>query len=130
MSSQNTLTAVLSACALLLAGCGSSIPGSAVFSALSSTAVPPPVGATMAAPVTPSDPLAAFAMATPAGGTGSVTVSGMTQPARVVRVYHAASGRECRELVLGMGSAERAQIVCSDPESGMRLTPPLLRGSR
>lgn len=125
-----TLPAALTAAALLLAGCGGSIPGSAVFSALSSPAVPPPAGATLAAPVTPSDPLAAFAMATPAGGRGSISVNGIAQPVRVMRVYHAASGRECREIVLGAGSAERAQLVCSDPESGMRLTPPLLRGSR
>ncbi len=115
---------------LLLAGCGSSIPGSAMFSALSSPAVPPPAGAVLAAPVAPTDPIAAFALATPAGGSGSVNVNGIAQPARVVRVYHSASGRECRELVLGAGGGERAQLVCADPEAGMRLTPPLLRGGR
>lgn len=115
---------------LLLAGCGGSIPGSAMFSALSSPAVPPPAGAVLAAPVAPTDPIAAFALSTPAGGSGTVSVNGIAQPARVVRVYHAASGRECRELVLGAGGGERAQLVCADPEAGMRLTPPLLRGSR
>jgi len=127
---QTIRPAALLACTLLMAGCGSSIPGSAMFSALSSPAVPPPVGGTLAATVTPSDPLAAFAMATPAGNSGSVSVNGIVQPARVVRVYHAASGRECRELVLGAGGGERAQVVCSDPEAGLRLTPPLLRSAR
>jgi hypothetical protein len=59
-----------------------------------------------------------------------VTLSGgVTEPARVGRVYQAASGRECREVLLGSGRAERAQLVCTDPRDGTRLTPPLLRGS-
>jgi hypothetical protein len=44
-------------------------------------------------------------------------------------VYQAASGRECREVLLGSGRGERAQLVCIDPRDGSRLTPPLLRGS-
>ncbi len=84
----------------------------------------------MAAPVAPTDPIAVFALNTPAGGSGVVNMGGVSQSARVQRVYHAASGRECREVVLGSGGAERAQVVCTDAAVGTRLTPPLLRGSR
>ncbi|MCX7932717.1 MAG: hypothetical protein N2588_09255 [Rhodovarius sp.] len=116
---------------LLLAGCGPSLPGSALLSALSSPAVPPPAGSPQAVPAEPTDPVAVFAMSTPAGSSGTVTLpNGATEPARVLRAYHAASGRECREVLLGSGASERTLLYCRDPVEGVRLVPPLLRGGR
>ncbi len=79
----------------------------------------PPGEGTSIAPATatppPQDPLAAFAagaapgseavLPLPGGGTGRV---------RLERAYFAASGRECREVVIGTGMAERASVLCRE----------------
>lgn len=85
-------------------------------------------GATPAAtPVVamPDDALAIFAATATPGRAG--TVQG--QPARLVRSYNAASGRECREILLGSGASERMAVACRTAEGGFASSRPLLRGS-
>lgn len=81
--------------------------------------------APVTAPPPPQDPLLAFAAAA-APGSRSV-VDG--QPVRVARIYAAASGRECREILVGGGLGERSVIACHDEVAGWSLARPLLRGS-
>jgi hypothetical protein len=64
------------------------------------------------------DPVALFAAGGSPGGAGM----------RLGRTYHAASGRECREVLLGGGMAERAQVVCRQPDGSFASTRPLLQG--
>ena len=47
---------------------------------------------------------------------------------RLGRTYYAASGRECREVLLGGGMAERAQVACRQPDGTFASTRPLLQG--
>ena len=77
-------------------------------------------GTTAAVPPAPMDPLAAFVATAPAGARGMVVLDdGSRFPARVARSYVAASGRECREVMLGSGRGERASLVCQGgPEVG------------
>ncbi len=122
MARRSALTAIC--LALSLTACADGGP------TLLSSLVPAPAGGVSTPPAAPSDPLALFALATPPGGAGQVNLAGGTEPARIARIYQAASGRECREVVLGSGRAERSQLVCTDAAEGTRLTPPLLRGGR
>lgn len=64
------------------------------------------------------DPVAVFAAGGSPGGGGM----------RLGRTYYAASGRECREVLLGGGMAERAQVVCRQPDGTFSTTRPLLQG--
>ncbi|MFN3447103.1 MAG: hypothetical protein ACK44F_00260 [Roseococcus sp.] len=73
-----------------------------------------------------SDPLAAFAASATPGATGVVE----GQPARLLRVYHAASGRECREVLLGTGMSQRAAVACRQPDGSFASSRPLLQGGR
>ncbi len=117
--------------ALPLAGCADYLPDWRVgdlLTGLSSSQVPPPAGSPPAAPRLPMDPLAEFAMANPPGNEGTVLVNGVPERARVLRAYNAASGLECREMILGSGGSERAQLACGDA-GGYQLAQPLLRGS-
>jgi hypothetical protein len=57
-----------------------------------------------------------------------VEINGVAEQARVLRAYHAASGLECREMLLGSGGGERAQLACGNAD-GYQLAQPLLRGS-
>jgi len=116
------LSALLAA--LLLGGCAGGLGDGGLLSGLSAPQVPPPAGGPPAMPRQPMDPLAAFAMANPPGHEGIVEINGVAERARVLRAYHAASGQECREMLLGSGGLERAQLACGD-----QLAQPLLRGS-
>jgi hypothetical protein len=120
------LSALLAA--LLLGGCAGSGGMAELLSGLSAPQVPPPAGSVPAMPRLPMDPLAAFAMANPPGHQGSVEINGVAEPARVLRAYNAASGLECREMILGSFGQERAQLACGDA-SGYQMAQPLLRGS-
>jgi len=71
------------------------------------------------------DPLAAFAATARPGEPG--TVQG--QPARLLRIYNAASGRECREILLGSGVTERTVVACRTDDGSFVSARPLLRGS-
>jgi hypothetical protein len=87
--------------------------------------------ATPAAPsaATPADPLVAFAATAAPGARGNITApdTGRATPVRLTRAYNAASGRECREVLLGAGAEERARLVCAT-EGGWAAARPLLQG--
>jgi len=118
--------AVCAALALgLLAGCGT---GAGVLRS--------PFGAGRAATpaatasILPSnDPVIAYAARAQPGQEGRVTLEGgQIATVRVLRVYTAASGRECREVLVGAGLAERTRLVCGS-NTGWTDARPLLRGS-
>ncbi|WP_206930516.1 DVU3141 family protein [Roseococcus thiosulfatophilus] len=111
----------------LLSGCGTSAARFLPLDFSGSQAGNPAVGpgAAAAAVSQPEDPLALFAASARPGQPG--TVQG--QPARLVRVYNAASGRECREVLLGSGATERTAVACRTPEGSFVAARPLLRGS-
>jgi hypothetical protein len=88
-----------------------------------SAAVPVAVPAVVIQPA--DDPIAQFA-ATASPGSVS-TVAG--QRARLVRTYYAASGRECREVLLGAGATERTEVACQSDGGIFVTSRPLLRGS-
>lgn len=105
---------------LLLAGCSGGFPlGGA------GRAAP---AATPAQTVT-SDPVAAFAASAQPGSQGQLVLAGgQSANVRLIRVYHAASGRECREVLVGAGMAERSQVVCATEGGAWVPSRPLLRG--
>ena len=72
-----------------------------------------------------ADPLANFAATAQPGMVG--TVNG--ERARLNRAYNAASGRECREVILGFGNSERSAVACRDANGNFVSSQPLLRGS-
>jgi hypothetical protein len=101
---------------LLLGGCDSSILGGQ-----------PAVSS--AAPAVPADPLVAFAaQAAPGTERRVVLVDGSPALVRLTRSYYAASGRECRELLVGSGMAQRVQLVCSGDDGAWNTARPLLPG--
>ena len=71
------------------------------------------------------DPIAAFAATASPGSVGSVN----GEQARLTRAYNAASGRECREIILGFGGAERAAVACREADGNFVSSRPLMRGS-
>jgi hypothetical protein len=83
----------------------------------------------IAAAAVPTDPLLAFAATAAPGTEGSVTPAQTGRPTRVrlLRAYNAASGRECREVLLGSGLEERSRLVCQ-ADGTWREARPLLRG--
>lgn len=92
-------------------------------------------GATQAQPASPAslpvpagDPVLAFAATAQPGAADRITLPG-GQPAsiRLVRAYHSANGRECREVLVAAGMAERSRIVCAG-ETGWVEARPLMRG--
>ncbi len=84
---------------------------------------------TAASPLSSADPVAAFAAsATPGSETVAVLPeAGGSARLRLLRSYAAASGRECREVLIGTGLAERTRLVCRD-DGGWTPARPLLRG--
>jgi hypothetical protein len=111
------------ALAALLAACEGP-PAGRDGVAVTAAALPPVAGGAAAA--RPGDPLASFAAASAVGGTGVVD----GQPARLARSYMAASGRECREVLLGAGAAQRAVLACREADGQFASVRPLLRGAR
>ncbi|MBY0335578.1 MAG: hypothetical protein K2X11_03145 [Acetobacteraceae bacterium] len=112
---------------IALAGCGMRMPSLPSFTPdpplASAIPVPP-------APIVPTDPVSAFAAAARPGQEGTVTLEGgIPERARLTRVYQAASGRECREVILGSGVAERARIACRQADGSFAAARPLLRGA-
>ncbi len=76
------------------------------------------------------DPVAAFA-AGAAPGSETVAVlpeTGGSARLRLLRAYSAASGRECREVLIGTGLAERTRLVCRNEGGGWAPARPLLSG--
>lgn len=84
--------------------------------------------AASAAPPVPTDPIVAFAATSPPGAQASLSLAGGRTPVQVTRSYHAASGRECREVLVGAGTGARAQLVCQGEGGAWAAARPLLRG--
>lgn len=81
------------------------------------------------APATAADPLVAFAAAAQPGTEGRIVLSdGQPATARLLRSYHAASGRQCREVLVRTANAGRTQLVCETEGGGWGAARPLLRG--
>jgi hypothetical protein len=78
----------------------------------------------------PSDPVAAFAAAAAPGSetVAFVPEAGGSARLRLLRAYIAASGRECREVLIGSGLAERTRLVCRNEGGGWDRARPLLSG--
>ena len=101
--------------ALLLGACESAMQGNETT-------------ATTAPPV-PTDPLAAFAAQGMPGSQQTIVLAdGSTALVRMTRSYYAASGRECREVLVGSGMAQRVQVVCAGEDGGWSASRPLLPG--
>jgi hypothetical protein len=99
---------------LLLAGCGAV--------RRSGTAAEAPTPATVQ-----QDPLGRFVAAAAPGQAGTVVLAdGYATQARVVRAYAAASGRECREVIVGAGTAGRASLLCQSDGQWVAARPLLL----
>jgi hypothetical protein len=82
-----------------------------------------------AAPARPADPLAVFAAEAVPGATGRVVLAdGRSVAARVTRSYAAASGRECREVLVMDQPAGRSALYCRDEAAGWQASRPLIRG--
>lgn len=80
---------------------------------------PPPAAAAVAA-----DPIAGFLATAAPGASGQ---AGSAGEVRLARAYNAASGRECREVLVGRGGEERSAVYCRAGE-GWVAARPLLRG--
>ncbi|WP_372621517.1 DVU3141 family protein [Falsiroseomonas sp.] len=107
--------------ALLLAGCAG---GGGLFGGAGQPATQP-----TAAPAV-QDPLAAFAAQAAPGAQARVTLAdGQPATVRLARSYAAASGRECREVLVGAGMAQRSQLVCRTEAGSWEQARPLLRGA-
>ncbi|MBU8541226.1 DVU3141 family protein [Falsiroseomonas tokyonensis] len=103
---------------IALAGCSRGV-GEGLFSG--------PAAAPASAPAS-TDPVVIFAgQAAPGTSQRIALPDGQTAQVRVVRAYNAASGRECRELLVGSGMVERSRLVCAVP-GGWVEARPLLRG--
>jgi hypothetical protein len=82
-----------------------------------------------AAPPPPTDPVVAFAaQAQPGSESRILLADGQSTTARLARSYSAASGRECREVMLGTGAGQHSRLVCQAENGGWVATRPLLRG--
>jgi hypothetical protein len=105
----------LGAVLLLAAGCGGLGADSGA---------PTPVAAT------PADPVLAFAARAAPGMEETVVLPGTGRAVRlrVTRAYAAASGRECREVLVVGGGADRTRLICGEPVLGWSEARPLLRG--
>ena len=81
------------------------------------------------APPPPTDPVVAFAaQAQPGSESRILLADGQSTTARLARSYSAASGRECREVLLGTGAAQDSRLVCQAENGGWVAARPLLRG--
>ncbi len=112
----------------LLPGCGMRMPDmGSMLPDLSSSASQAAGGQTVPVSAVPrgADPIAEFAATATPGSVGSVR----GERARLNRIYNAASGRECREVILGAGGGERTAVACRDASGGFVSSTPLLRGS-
>ena len=121
--------AALMLAATLLAGC-SAMPAMPRFGATETQ----PAGAGPARPVAlaiPADPVAAFAATAAPGAEAQVVLEGgRSARLRLLRAYNAASGRECREVLIGSGLDERSSLVCQQDGTWVTARPLLRGGSR
>lgn len=111
---------VPSLAAMLLAGL---LGGCAAGGTARQAAVPP-------APPPSADPVVAFAaQAEPGSESRILLAGGQSTTARLARSYNAASGRECREVLLGTGASQQSRLVCQADHGGWVAARPLLRGA-
>jgi len=97
---------------------------------LAACAEPSPAPQAVVEPAAPiSDPVVAFAAAASPGAEDTVVLPETGQSARVrlVRAYAAASGRECREVLVRAGGGSRSRLLCRAGE-GWREARPLISG--
>jgi len=113
---------------LALTAC-ESVPGAATLAAAfqpdpgrTMSSAPLPLPTATAAPA--GDAVAQFAASASPGQSGMAG----GEVARLGRSYHAASGRECREVILGSGFNERAQVACRQPDGSFASARALLSG--
>lgn len=88
-------------------------------------------GAPEAAAVAPiSDPVVAFAAAGAPGSEETVVLPSTGQSARLrmVRAYAAASGRNCREILVRTDGSTQTRLICG-AGNGWREARPLIQGS-
>lgn len=81
-----------------------------------------------AAAVAATDPVVAFVSTASPGAEDSVVLSstGQTASVRLVRAYAAASGRECREVLVRTGGSAETRLLCRTG-TGWREARPLIR---
>jgi hypothetical protein len=116
------LAALLSAATL--AGCAARGAGPAEPLTGTNAAPAPAVAATL-------DPLAAFVAAATPGSEAVVPLpGGQAERVRLQRAYAAASGRECREVLIGTGLAERSSLLCREGAAWVPARPLLKGGTR
>lgn len=98
-----------------------------LLAACAGTATAPQPVVEPAAPI--SDPVVAFAAAASPGAEDTVVLaeSGQSARVRLVRAYAAASGRECREVLVRAGGGSRSRLLCRAGE-GWREARPLIGG--
>lgn len=82
------------------------------------------------APAPITDPVVAFAANASPGAEDTVVLSGTGQTAqvRLVRAYAAASGRECREVLVRSGGGTQSRLLCR-AGTGWREARPLIRNA-
>jgi hypothetical protein len=79
------------------------------------------------APAAPQDALGRFVATAAPGQLGTVALAdGRLAQVRVVRAYAAASGRECREVLIGEGLGGRASLLCEADGQWVQARPLLL----
>lgn len=77
----------------------------------------------------PTDPVAAFAAQAQPGQEARILLAdGQSTTARLARSYNAASGRECREVLLGTGTGQQSRLVCQAENGAWAAARPLLHG--
>jgi putative hemolysin len=112
----------------LLGGCARVQPASLWPFGSRGTAPATAGTAAPAAAAASSDPVVAFAARAQPGASDRVTLAdGQPATVQLARSYHSANGRECREVRVTAGMAERARVVCA-AEGGWVEARPLLRG--
>lgn len=113
--------ALLPGCDVSLRDVGNMLPDLSSGSSAAYAEPAPPVSSVPRGP----DPVAVFAASATPGTPG--TVEG--EPARLSRAYNAASGRECREVIIGFGGRERTAVACREADGSFVSSRPLLRGA-
>lgn len=110
---------VLGLLAAAASGCASPFTGGGTAQPPASAGIPPN-----------ADPVAAFAAAAVPGSETMAVLpeTGGSARLRLLRSYSAASGRECREVLVGTGLAERSRLVCRNEGGGWSSARPLLSG--
>ncbi|WP_458093918.1 hypothetical protein [Roseomonas sp. WA12] len=118
----------------LLAGCSTGVTETSWWNpvGLGPSPTSPPPATNVVLPARAADLLAAFAARAQAGQVETVpSTEGRLVSARLVRVYNAASGRECRELQFGpsgVAGGSPGATYCNDPAQGWVAARSLLRG--